>query len=153
MPQSPDWNKYIDAGAQFVALTRADARRRAKELVAQGMLAQGQAQAFVDDLVDESRRRTDDMLGVLRKEIQRQVRQLGIATKEDLARLEAKLGKQSGAKKAAKKAAKESAAKQSGTKKSGAKKSGAKKSGTGAAKKTAKKPGVNGRAAPKAAAS
>ena len=134
MPQSPDWNKYIDAGAQFVALTRADARRRAKDLVSQGMLAQGQVQTFVDDLVDESRRRTDEMLDVVRKEIQRQVRQLGIATKEDLARLEAKLAKQGGAKKSAKKGAKK----------------GAKKA---AAKKAAKKPGVNGRVAPKAAAS
>ena len=155
MPQSPDWNKYIDAGAQFVALTRADARRRAKELVAQGMLAQGQVQSFVDDLVEESRRRTDDMLDVVRKEIQRQVRQLGIATKDDLARLEARLAKQGGAKQATAKkdGAKKSAALKSGKKaaaKKAAKKDGAKKA-TG--KKSAKKPGVNGKVAPKAAAS
>jgi polyhydroxyalkanoate synthesis regulator phasin len=77
MPQSPDWNKYLDAGAEFVAMTRAQARRRAKELVGTGQLAQEQVQTFVDDLVDESKRRTDLMMDVLRKEIQRQVKTLG----------------------------------------------------------------------------
>src|SRR4051812_11404761 len=95
MPQSPDWNKYLDAGAEFVAMTRAQARARAKELVGTGQLAQGQVQGFVDDLVDESRKRTDAMLDVVRKEIQRQVKTLGIATKDDLAKLETKLSKQS----------------------------------------------------------
>jgi polyhydroxyalkanoate synthesis regulator phasin len=94
MPQSPDWNKYLDAGAEFVAMTRAQARARAKELVGTGQLAQGQVQGFVDDLVEESRRRTDAMLEVVRKEIQRQVKTLGIATKYDLARLETKLNRQ-----------------------------------------------------------
>ena len=51
-------------------------------------------QGFVDDLVDESRKRTDVLLDVVRKEIQRQVKTLGIATKEDLARLETKIAKQ-----------------------------------------------------------
>ena len=92
MPQPPDWNKYLDAGAEFVAMTRTQARQRAKELVEQGQLAQEQVQGFVDDLVDESRRRTDVLLDVVRKEIQRQVKTLGIATKEDLARLETQAG-------------------------------------------------------------
>jgi polyhydroxyalkanoate synthesis regulator phasin len=94
MPQPPDWNRYLDAGAEFVAMTRTQARKRAKELVSQGHLAQEQVQGFVDDLVDESRKRTDVLLEVVRKEIQRQVKTLGIATKEDLARLETKLAKQ-----------------------------------------------------------
>jgi polyhydroxyalkanoate synthesis regulator phasin len=93
MPQTPDLSRYLDAGAQFVAMTRSEARRRAKELVAAGQLAQGQVQSFVDDLVDESRRRTDEMTNVVRKEIQRQMTALGIATKDDLARLESKLTK------------------------------------------------------------
>jgi polyhydroxyalkanoate synthesis regulator phasin len=102
MPQPPDWNKYLDAGAEFVAMTRTQARKRAKELVGQGQLAQEQVQGFVDDLVDESRKRTDVLLEVVRKEIQRQVKTLGIATKEDLARLEAKLAKQTKSSKSSK---------------------------------------------------
>jgi polyhydroxyalkanoate synthesis regulator phasin len=150
MPQSPDWNKYLDAGAEFVAMTRAQARRRAKELVGQGQLAQEQVQGFVDDLVEESRRRTDLALEVLRKEIQRQVKTLGIATKEDLARLEARIAKQgstaarSAAKKAAKngsrKATAKPAAKKSpkkGPKKQATKKQATKKPASAKGKKTA----------------
>ncbi len=132
MPQPPDWNKYLDAGVEFVAMTRTQARKRAKELVGTGQLAQEQVQGFVDDLVDESRKRTDVLLEVVRKEIQRQVKTLGIATKDDLARLERKLAKQTGT------SSRSSAAKSSsngGAGKKGAKKKTAKK----AAKKAAKK--------------
>jgi polyhydroxyalkanoate synthesis regulator phasin len=127
MPQTPDLNKYLDAGAEFVAVTRAEARRRAKELVSRGQLAQGQAQSFVDDLVEGSRRRADELTDVVRKEIQRQVKVLGIATKDDLTKLEVKLSKQSA--KAAKPAGAAAApAKQSAAKKPVAKKSAGKKS-------------------------
>ena len=85
MPQTPDWAKYLSAGVEFVAITRTQARARAKELVSQGQLAQSQVQGFVDELVDESRRRTDSMMDVVRQEIGRQVKTLGIATKDDLA--------------------------------------------------------------------
>ena len=126
MPQTPDFGKYLNAGAEFVAVTRAQARKRANDLVAQGQLAQDQVQGFVDGLVDESRRRRDVLVDIVRQEIQRQVKVLGIATKDDLARLEARLAKQA-------KAAKKAGAKKSGAKKSGAKKpaekSGAKQAG------------------------
>ncbi len=139
MPQTPDWAKYLNAGVEFVAVTRTQARGRAKELVAQGQLAQNQVQEFVDDLVDESRRRTDSMMELVRQEIGRQVKTLGIATKDDLARLEAKLVSQ------ASKASKPAAAKKSAAKKT----DGAKKS---AAKKTGKKPVRKKTAAKKTAA-
>ncbi|MGZ4689642.1 MAG: hypothetical protein ACXVKA_16350 [Acidimicrobiia bacterium] len=137
MPQPPDWNKYLDAGAEFVAMTRTQARKRAKELVGQGQLTQQQVQGFVDDLVDESRKRTDVLLDVVRKEIQRQVKTLGIATKEDLARLESRLAKQTKPAKPAKSGAKKSSSKT--TKKAAAKKTtkSAKKSPKKAASKAA----------------
>lgn len=72
-------------------MTRAEARRRAQQLVDEGRLAQDRAQTFVDDMVESSRRRADELLDVVRTEFQRQVKALGIATKEDLARLEAKV--------------------------------------------------------------
>ena len=113
MPQTPDWAKYLNAGVEFVAITRSQARDRAKELVSQGQLAQEQVQSFVDDLVDDSRRRTDTMMDLIRQEIGRQVKTLGIATKDDLARLEARIvSKSAPAKTTAKKtAAKKPAAK------------------------------------------
>ena len=128
MPHTPNWNKFLDAGAEFVALTRGQARSRAKELVVQGHLAQGQVQGFVDDLVDESRRRTDMMMDVVRQEIQRQVTTLGIATKDDLSRLEAKLaGTGAATKTAVKKTAAKKAVKKTAVKKAGVKKTAAKK--------------------------
>ena len=94
MPQTPDFTKYLDAGTDFVALTRTQARAQARELVSQGQLAQNQVQGFVDGLVEESRRRTDFFMDIVRQEIQRQVQAVGIATKDDLVKLEAKLAKQ-----------------------------------------------------------
>jgi polyhydroxyalkanoate synthesis regulator phasin len=149
MPQPPDWNRYLDAGVEFVAMTRTQARTRAKELVSQGQLAQEQVAGFVDDLVEESRKRTDGLLEIVRKEIQRQVKTLGIATKDDLAKLESKLakapksanGKSASGKSAngtsaatvTKKAAK------SATKKAAKQAKGAKKTAKAATKKAAKK--------------
>ena len=136
MPQSPDLSKYLDAGAEFVALTRAQARDRANELVQQGQLAQNQVQGFVDGLVEESRRRTDFLMDVVRQEIQRQVQVVGIATKADLVKLEAKLTKQT---KAARKPAKKASRKAVGAARAPAKAPAA-KGARGATKKTKKAP-------------
>ena len=136
MPQTPDWAKYLSAGVEFVAITQSQARSRAKELVSQGHLAQSQVQGFVDDLVDESRRRSDSIVEVVRQEIGRQVKTLGIATREDLARLEVKLSRITSS--TPRPAAKKTAAKKTTVKKTTAKKSAAKK--TAAKKPVAKKP-------------
>jgi len=96
MPQGPDWTDWrelLDAGVQFTALTRAEAQRRAQELVREGQLAQERVQTFVDDLVRASRTRADALVDVVRREIQRQVEALGVATKDDLDRLEARVRK------------------------------------------------------------
>jgi len=130
MAQRPDLSRYLDAGAEFVALTRTQARARAKELVGQGQLAQEQVQGFVDDLVEESRRRTEEMLEVVRREIKRQMKTLGLATKDDLARLETRVAGGSTTHKPAKKTA---------AKKTAAKKTAAKKKPAKTAKKTAAK--------------
>jgi polyhydroxyalkanoate synthesis regulator phasin len=134
MPQTPDLSKYLDAGAEFVALTRSQARERAQELVKQGELSKNQVTGFVDGLVEESRRRTDFFMDVVRQEIQRQVQAVGIATKDDLVKLEAKLAKQT---KVAKQPGAKASSAKAGAKKAG-KKATAKKSGTTAAKKTKK---------------
>ena len=96
MPQAPDWTDWrqaLDTGMQFTALTRAEAQRRAQQLVREGQLAQERVQTFVDDLVRTSRDRADALVEVVRREIQRQVEALGIATKDDLDRLEGRVRK------------------------------------------------------------
>jgi polyhydroxyalkanoate synthesis regulator phasin len=150
MPQTPNLNKYLDAGTEFVALTRAQARERAQELVQQGQLSKNQVQGFVDGLVEESRRRTDFLMETVRQEIQRQVQAVGIATKDDLVKLEAKFAKQTkAATKSAARSATKSAKKAAKKKAGGAAKPATSKSATtraSGAKKKAKKAPPSSRA-------
>ena len=93
MPQAPDWQRYLEAGMQFTEMRRSQARRVANDLVEQGHLAREQVAYAVDEIVAISRRRTDEMREVVRKEVQRQLGGLGLATKADLAKLEKKMNK------------------------------------------------------------
>ena len=130
MPQGPDLTKLIETGMNFTELRRSQARQIVSELVAQGQLARDQATATVDEMLDLSRRRREDLRSFVQTEIQRQVRALGIATRDDLDRLERKLaGKTTPTKRTPAKAA---VAKKSTAKKSTAKKAGIKKAAASA---------------------
>jgi polyhydroxyalkanoate synthesis regulator phasin len=110
MPENDVLKRYLDAGMAFTQLTRARANEIVKDLVKQGELRREQAQERVDDLVERSRQNTEMLLALVRKEIANQLSAIGVATKDDLKRLEAKLGgakKAAPAKKAVKKAAKQ----------------------------------------------
>lgn len=126
MAQGPDLTKIIEAGMNFTDLRRSQARQIVAELVAQGQLARDQATSTVDEMLDLSRRRREDLRSFVQGEIQRQVRALGIATRDDLDRLERKITAKSATEKrtATKRVAAKrttSAAKTSTTKTGGAK--------------------------------
>ena len=114
MARNDAWRRYLDTGAAFVALSRSRAETIVKDLVKTGELQQERAQKAVDELLDRSRKNTDEIAKIVRRELQNQLSALGLATQEDIARLEAKIQKASrppAAKKApAKKAASGSAA-------------------------------------------
>lgn len=136
-PDWSDWRRLVDVGMQFTAVTRAEAQRRAQELVREGQLAQERAQSFVDDLVRTSRERADDLVDVVRQEIHDQIEALGIATKADLDRLEARMQqveqravKQPAAKKRATKKQVPKAAKRAGSADARTKSPSKKKAGT-----------------------
>ena len=80
MPQSPDWKQFLEAGMQFTAMTRAQAQRRARELVREGQLAQERMQSFVEELLETSRKRADEFVEIVRHEVNRQLRAVGIST-------------------------------------------------------------------------
>ena len=121
MPQGPDLTKLIETGMNFTEMRRSQARQIVSELVAQGQLARDQATSTVDEMLEMSRRRREDLRSFVQGEIQRQVRALGIATREDLDRLERKISaKTSPAKRTA--AAKPAAANKPTAKKSTTKK-------------------------------
>jgi polyhydroxyalkanoate synthesis regulator phasin len=155
MAQSPDWQQFLEAGMHFTAMTRAEAQRRARELVREGQLAQERVQTFVEELLDTSRKRADEFVEAVRHEVERQLKLLGVASRlpgrrpagstgkaakkaKKTAKKPAKAAKK--AKKAAKKSAKSAKKQASGTttKKSAAKKAtkAAKKSASAATKQS-----------------
>jgi polyhydroxyalkanoate synthesis regulator phasin len=125
MPQSPDWKQLIETGMDFTELRRSQARQIVSDLVARGQLAQDKAAAAVEEVLEMSRRRREDLRSLVQSEIQRQVGLLGIATRDDLVRLERKLTVKGGA---TAPAPKKAAAKKAPAKKATAAKSVAKKS-------------------------
>ena len=84
MAQSDALKKYLDAGVSFTEMTRTRARSIVKDLVAAGELQQKQATKMVEELVDRSRRQTEDLVNIVRKEVQSQLANLGLATQADI---------------------------------------------------------------------
>ena len=129
MPPVPDWKRALDTGAHFTEVRRSQARKLASDLVSQGQLARNQMGAYVDALVERSRRSSEQLRAIVRTEVERQLGVIGVATKRDLERLEHRLRAVNGAKPArragAKPAAKKAVAKRAPTKKA-AKKAAAK---------------------------
>ena len=129
MPPVPDWKRALDTGAHFTEVRRSQARKLASELVAQGQLARNQMGAYVDAVVERSRRSSEQLRAIVRTEVERQLGVIGVATKRDLERLEHRLRAVNGAKPArragAKPAVKKAAAKRAPVKKA-AKKAAAK---------------------------
>jgi polyhydroxyalkanoate synthesis regulator phasin len=116
--------RYLDAGAAFTQMTQQRAESIVKDLVKAGEVQTEQTQQVVQELVDRSRKNTERLVKLVQTEIRQQVQNLGLATQDDIARLERRIANLSG-----------SGAKKATAKKSTAKKSSAKK--TTAAKKAA----------------
>jgi polyhydroxyalkanoate synthesis regulator phasin len=87
----PSLKQLVDTGLTLGALTRQQAERMTQQLVRRGELAQERAQTYVDELLDRSRKQSEQALALVRKEIRAQLTNLGLATKADLAALEARL--------------------------------------------------------------
>ena len=114
MPQSDIWKRYLDAGVEFSQMTRARAESIVKELIKAGELQREQRTQRIEELLDRSRKNTEDLVSTVRKELAQQLSALGVATKDDLEKLEAKvnaLSKAGAAKTPAKTPAKKAPAK------------------------------------------
>jgi polyhydroxyalkanoate synthesis regulator phasin len=121
------WKRYLEVGVTFTEMTRKRAEEFVRDLVKAGEVQQERAQKAVDDLVDRSRRNTEELVALVRQEIKSQVSTLGIATKDDIKRLESRINQLANAP-ARKAAPRKATAKKASAKKSGAKKtSGAKR--------------------------
>ena len=160
--------RYLDAGVAFSAMNRVKAEAFVKDLVQAGEVQAEQAQATVADLLERSRKNTEELVEQIRKEITASADSLGLATVADLSRLERMIDqiRPAGSKRAAatrttpsgtaakttteKTAAKRAAAKKTTGQKTTSKKTTGKK--TAAKKATATKAAAKKRAAKKTAA-
>lgn len=91
MAKSDLFQRSLDAGISFVGMTRERAEAVVKEWVEAGDLGRGRAKKAVDDLVDRSQRAAEELRGFVRREIADQLASLGVATRDDVARLEARI--------------------------------------------------------------
>jgi polyhydroxyalkanoate synthesis regulator phasin len=154
MANKDPFQKYLDAGIAFTNMTRAKAEELVQELVRSGEFQGSDARAWVDDLVERSRKSREALLVQVRHEVSRQLESLGITSLEDVAKQVATLlGRSAEAGRAAT-TGKKSAGKKAGGKKSSAQKSAGKKAGAtkAAAKKAAAKKSPAKSAAAKTAA-
>jgi polyhydroxyalkanoate synthesis regulator phasin len=94
--------KAQKAGADWLETARARAEEFLRELSRATDTTEGRAQEAVNDLIEGSKKGTEQLVSSIRSEITAQLGLLGLATKADLADLERRLtGKADGAQKAA----------------------------------------------------
>jgi polyhydroxyalkanoate synthesis regulator phasin len=101
MPGDELFKRYLEIGASVLGMTRERAESIVKDLVASGEVAKGQAGKAADWLVERGRTGTEEVAELVRREIRQQVAALGLATKDDVARLQARIDDLQAAKPAA----------------------------------------------------
>jgi polyhydroxyalkanoate synthesis regulator phasin len=119
MAQNDVLKRYIDTGLAFTALTQARAEALVKDLVKAGEVQADQAREAVGDLVERSRKNSEKLLETVRREVKDQITNLGLVSKADLDKAEARLSSLLGVKKAG---ARKAPAKKAPAKKTAAKK-------------------------------
>ncbi len=86
MVSKDDVQNYLDAGVAFATMTRARAEELVAELVKNGVFPGGDARAKVDELIERSRKSSEQVVAQVRSEVTKQLGVLGIASLEDLVR-------------------------------------------------------------------
>ena len=91
MPGDDLFKRYLEIGASVLGITRERAESIVRDLVASGEVAKDQATKAADWLVERGRTGSEEITEMIRREIRQQVTALGLATKDDVARLEAEI--------------------------------------------------------------
>lgn len=103
MAQNDIVKRFLDAGIAFTAMTQARAEAIVRDLVSAGEVQAEQVQSIVTELVDRSRDNTERFREQVRNEVRDQVRALGLATQDDIERLERRMASAPAGKASAKK--------------------------------------------------
>ncbi|HEX8771740.1 MAG TPA: hypothetical protein VF711_13315 [Acidimicrobiales bacterium] len=91
MGKSELLKRSLEKGTSLIDMTRERAEVLVRELVDAGVVRKGQAEKAIDVVVDRSRKRSEAFANQIRQEVADQLSSLGVATKDDIARLESKL--------------------------------------------------------------
>ena len=83
--------RYLDAATSLGELTKKRAEGVARQLVRQGEAASDQVGDLVDELLQRQRRNREAVVEMVRAETQRAVRLMGLATSQEVERLETEL--------------------------------------------------------------
>ena len=85
------FKRYLEIGASVLGMTRERAESIVRDLVASGEVAKGQANKAADWLVERGRTGSEEIAELVRREIRQQIAALGLATRDDVAHLEAQI--------------------------------------------------------------
>ena len=91
MAQDDFFRRSFEAGSAFFDMTREWAEAMVKDLVKAGEVSRERAQKAVDEMLERSRKRSEELREIIRREVVAEVSALGLATTEDIARLEERL--------------------------------------------------------------
>jgi len=86
-------DKIMLAGLGALSMTRERAEKIFDEYVAQGKAARDSRTGFVKELMDHAEKSRNDLEKLVASQVDASVEKLGLATKEDLRRVEKKLEK------------------------------------------------------------
>jgi polyhydroxyalkanoate synthesis regulator phasin len=85
------FKRYLEIGASVLGMSRERAERIVADLVASGEVARGQATKAADWLVERGKTGSEEIAELIRREIREQMSAIGVATKDDIARLQAQI--------------------------------------------------------------
>jgi heparin binding hemagglutinin HbhA len=91
MAQNDLFKRYLDTGLAFTAMTQARAEALVRDLVKAGEVQADQTREVVADLVERSRKNSERLLETVRREVKDQITNLGLVSKSDLDKAEARL--------------------------------------------------------------
>jgi polyhydroxyalkanoate synthesis regulator phasin len=80
MAPTDPWKRYLDAGFELTQLTRQRAEKVVRDLMKAGEVQREEAQDRVEELLDRSRRTTEAVVELVRDEVAKQLRAIGITT-------------------------------------------------------------------------
>ena len=84
MAQTDLLKRYLDAGVAFTQMTQSKAEAIVRDLVRAGEVQTGDARQRVEELLDRSRRNTDNLMKAVRDEVNSQVAKLGLVPRKEL---------------------------------------------------------------------